>query len=283
MRKRARIALRVNPDVFAETHPYISTGLREHKFGIDIGLARGVYARAAKSKWLSAEGVSVHIGSQIRNAAPFGAALARVRGLVEELAADGIRIRSVDAGGGLGIDYALPLGAEGFDAAKEVSEYAAALVEGLRGLQVRLLLEPGRFLVAQAGALVTRVLYRKRNGAKEFLISDAGMNDLLRPALYGAHHEIVPVHKPAGKKAQDMTMDVVGPVCETGDFFARDRAMPDVQPGGLIALLDAGAYGMSLASNYNSRGRAAEVLVDGKKTKLVRRRETIEDQLRSEA
>jgi diaminopimelate decarboxylase len=283
MRKRARIALRVNPDVFAETHPYISTGLREHKFGIDIGLARGVYARAAKSKWLSAEGVSVHIGSQIRNAAPFGAALARVRGLVEELAADGVRIRSVDAGGGLGIDYALPLGAEGFDAAKEVSEYAAALVEGLRGLQVRLLLEPGRFLVAQAGALVTRVLYRKRNGAKEFLISDAGMNDLIRPALYRAHHEIVPVHKPAGKKAQDMTMDVVGPVCETGDFFARDRAMPDVRPGGLIALLDAGAYGMSLASNYNSRGRAAEVLVDGKKTKLVRRRETIEDQLRSEA
>lgn len=279
LRKLARIALRVNPDVFAETHPYISTGLREHKFGIDISRARGVYARAAKSKWLSPEGVSVHIGSQIRSAAPFGAALARVRALVEELAADGVRIRSVDAGGGLGIDYTAQLGAEEFDAEKEVAEYAAALADGLRGLRVRLLLEPGRFLVAQAGALLARVLYRKRNGAKEFLITDAGMNDLIRPALYGAHHEIVPVEQPPSNASQNAPMDVVGPVCETGDFFARDRTMPDVQPGSLIALLDTGAYAMSIASNYNSRGRAAEVLVDGKKAKLVRRRETIEDQL----
>jgi diaminopimelate decarboxylase len=224
--------------------------------------------------------VSVHIGSQIRSAAPFGAALARVRALLEELAADGIRIRSVDAGGGLGIDYAAKLGEEEFDAAKEVSEYAAALTDGLRGLRVRLLLEPGRFLVAQAGALVARVLYRKRNGTKEFLITDAGMNDLIRPALYGAHHEIVSVERPAQDELH--TMDVVGPVCETGDFFARDRPMPDVQPGALIALLDTGAYAMSIASNYNSRGRAAEVLVEGKRVKLVRRRETIEDQLRGE-
>jgi diaminopimelate decarboxylase len=202
---------------------------------------------------------------------------------VEELAADGIRIRSVDAGGGLGIDYAAPLGAEDFDAAKEVSEYAAALTDGMRGLRVRLLLEPGRFLVAQAGALVARVLYRKRNGAKEFLITDAGMNDLIRPALYGAHHEIVPVERPAEGKEQQVTMDVVGPVCETGDFFARDRAVPEVQPGALIALLDTGAYAMALASNYNSRGRAVEVLVEGKRARLVRRRETIEDQLRGEA
>jgi diaminopimelate decarboxylase len=280
LRRKARVALRVNPDVFAETHPYISTGLREHKFGIDISRAREVYARAAKSKWLLPEGVSVHIGSQIRSAAPFGAALARVRALVEELAQDGIRIRSVDAGGGLGIDYAAQLGAEEFDAAKEVSEYAAALTDGLRGLRVRLLLEPGRFLVAQAGALVARVLYRKRNGTKEFLITDAGMNDLIRPALYGAHHEIVSVERPTGSELH--SMDVVGPVCETGDFFARDRAMPDVQPGALIALLDTGAYAMSIASNYNSRGRAAEVLVEGKRAKLVRRRETIEDQLRCE-
>ena len=175
LRKKARVALRVNPDVFAETHPYISTGLREHKFGIDIGRAREVYARAAMSKWLLPEGVSVHIGSQIRNAAPFGAALARVRALVEELAEDGIRIRSVDAGGGLGIDYAAPLGAEEFDAAKEVSEYAAALTEGLRGLRVQLLLEPGRFLVAQAGALVARVLYRKAQRHEG--ISDHGCGD----------------------------------------------------------------------------------------------------------
>jgi diaminopimelate decarboxylase len=282
LRTKARIALRVNPDVFAETHPYISTGLREHKFGIDIGRAREVYGRAAKSKWLLPEGVSVHIGSQIRSAAPFGAALERVRGLVEELAVDGIRIRSVDAGGGLGIEYAAPLGAEEFDAEKEVAAYARALREGLKGLRVRLLLEPGRFLVAQAGALVARVLYRKRNGSKEFLITDAGMNDLIRPALYGAHHEIVPVERPANGGSQNTPMDVVGPVCETGDFFARDRAMPDVQPGALIALLDTGAYAMSIASNYNSRGRAAEVLVDGKKVKLARRRETVEDQLRCE-
>jgi diaminopimelate decarboxylase len=226
--------------------------------------------------------VSVHIGSQIRSAAPFGAALTRVRALVKDLATDGIQIRSVDAGGGLGIDYAAPLGAETFDAAHEVAAYAAALTEGLRGLRVRLLLEPGRFLVAQAGALVTRVLYRKRNGTKEFLVTDAGMNDLIRPALYGAHHEIVSVDRPLNGAAQSVTMDIVGPVCETGDFFARDRAMPDAQPGALIALLDAGAYAMSIASNYNSRGRAAEVLVDGRRVRLVRRRETIEDQLRNE-
>lgn len=278
--KRARIALRVNPDVFAETHPYISTGLREHKFGIDMTRARAVYRAAAKSQWLAPEGVSVHIGSQIRSATPFGAALARVRALVEELAGDGIQIRSVDAGGGLGIDYAAPLGGEEFDAAKEVAEYAAALKQALRGLRVRLLLEPGRFLVAQAGALIARVLYRKRNGEKEFLITDAGMNDLIRPALYGAHHEIVPLKRP--RPEETVTMDVVGPVCETGDFFARDRLMADVRPGELIALLDAGAYGMSIASNYNSRGRAAEMLVDGKKAKLVRRRETMDDLLRGE-
>ncbi|MFL6426796.1 MAG: diaminopimelate decarboxylase [Acidobacteriaceae bacterium] len=282
LRKRARVALRVNPDVFTETHPYISTGLREHKFGIDIGRAREVYGRAAKSKWLSPEGVSVHIGSQIRSAAPFGAALDRVRELVKELAKDGIQIRFVDAGGGLGIDYAAPLGAEAFDAANEVAEYATALSAGLRGLRVRLLLEPGRFLVAQAGALVARVLYRKRNGEKEFLITDAGMNDLIRPALYGAHHEIVPLEQPAAADGETVIVDVVGPVCETGDFFARDRAMPDVQPGALIALLDVGAYAMSISSNYNSRGRGAEVLVDGKSVKLARRRETIEDQLRFE-
>jgi diaminopimelate decarboxylase len=278
LRKTARVALRVNPDVFAETHPYISTGLREHKFGIDIARARGVYGRATKSKWLSPEGVSVHIGSQIRSAAPFGAALDRVRALVEELAADGIRIRFVDAGGGLGIDYAAQLGAEEFDAAREVAEYAAALSEGLRGLRVRLLLEPGRFLVAQAGALVARVLYRKRNGAKEFLITDAGMNDLIRPALYHAHHEIVPVRQPSGT-ATPLTADVVGPVCESGDFFARDRALPFIKPNDLVVLLDAGAYGMSQTSNYNSRFRPAEVLIDGPTPHLIRRRETMRDLL----
>ncbi len=288
-RRRARVALRVNPDVFAETHPYISTGLREHKFGIDIDGARAVYRRMARSKWLEAAGISVHIGSQIRSAEPFQAALVRVGALVRELAADGIEIRCVDAGGGLGIDYHTPLdnesqahsGEDSFDAEREVAAYAAALKAGLAGLQVRLLLEPGRFMVAQAGALITRVLHAKRNGAKRFLITDAGMNDLLRPSLYGAHHEMAPVQRASRAATEAMEMvDVVGPVCETGDFFARDRVLPRFEAGDLMAILDAGAYGMSLASNYNTRGRPAEVLVEGKRARLVRRRETVADQLR---
>jgi diaminopimelate decarboxylase len=274
---RARFALRVNPDVFAETHPYISTGLSEHKFGIDIKAARAIYRRAAKSKWLEPYGVSVHIGSQIRKVDPFAAALARVTSLVAELRRDGHNIRAIDAGGGLGIDYSdAP-----FDAAHQVERYAAALSKGLADDPAHLLLEPGRFLVAQAGALLTRILVVKKNGSKTFIITDAAMNDLIRPALYHAHHEIIPVHQPTGKVAQ-ITADIVGPVCESGDFFARDRAIAQVKPGDLVALLDAGAYGMSLSSNYNSRPRPAEVLVEGTKVTLARRRETMRDQLAQE-
>jgi diaminopimelate decarboxylase len=272
---RARFALRVNPDVFADTHPYISTGLREHKFGIDIGLARAIYRKAAKSKWLDAAGVSVHIGSQIRAVEPFAAALARVAGLVGELREDGRDIRYVDAGGGLGIDYNDSPVAPAFDPARKVKDYAGALGKVSATLDAHLLLEPGRFLVAQAGALLTRVLFVKRNGAKTFVITDAGMNDLIRPALYQAHHEIVPVVQP--RAGGESTVDVVGPVCESGDFFARDRALPKVKPGDLVALLDAGAYGMALSSNYNTRARPAEVLVEGAGAKLIRRRETFRD------
>lgn len=272
---RARFALRVNPDVFAETHPYISTGLSEHKFGIDIKAARAIYRRAAKSKWLEPYGVSVHIGSQIRKVDPFAAALERVTALVAQLRRDGHDIRAIDAGGGLGIDYSdAP-----FDAAHQVERYAAALANGLANEKAHLLLEPGRFLVAQAGALLTRVLVVKKNGRKTFIITDAAMNDLIRPALYHAHHEIVPVRQSSGKS---ITADIVGPVCESGDFFARDRAIAAVKPGDLVALLDAGAYGMSLSSNYNSRPRPAEVLVEGTKAKLIRRRETMRDQLAPE-
>ncbi|MBS1799402.1 MAG: diaminopimelate decarboxylase [Acidobacteria bacterium] len=284
LRIRARFALRVNPDVFAETHPYISTGLSEHKFGIAITQARTIYRRATKSKWLDASGVSVHIGSQIRKVDPFAAALDRVTSLVADLRRDGHDIRYIDAGGGLGIDYSdAP-----FDAAHQVERYAAALAKGLANEHAHLLLEPGRFLVAQAGALLTRVLVTKKNGAKTFVITDAAMNDLIRPALYHAHHEIVPVRQPSGKatitdsKTAENKVDVVGPVCESGDFFARDRALPPVKPGELLALLDAGAYGMTQASNYNSRPRAAEVLIDGTKAKLIRRRETMRDQLAPE-
>lgn len=275
---RARFALRVNPDVFADTHPYISTGLREHKFGIDISLARGLYRKAARHASLDAAGVSVHIGSQIRSVEPFAAALDRVMNLVAELKTDGHDIRYVDAGGGLGIDY----NASGeFDAAEQVAHYAAALKSAISGAEAHLLLEPGRFIVAQAGALLSRVLNVKKNGAKTFVITDAGMNDLIRPALYQAHHEILPLRSGSRQKS-GIVADVVGPVCESGDFFARDRALPKLKPGDLVALLDAGAYGMSLASNYNTRARAAEVLVQGKDAHLIRRRESLRAMLADE-
>jgi diaminopimelate decarboxylase len=272
---RARFSLRVNPDVFADTHPYISTGLREHKFGIDIRLARAIYKGAAKNRWLEAHGVSVHIGSQIRSSDPFGAAIERVSKLVNELGREGMELKTVDAGGGLGIDYH----GDSFDATAKVREYAQALERALGGYDGRLLIEPGRFLVAQAGALVARVLHVKKNGTKTFVVTDAAMNDLIRPALYQAYHEIVPVRRRGGRAR---LVDVVGPVCETGDFFARDRKLAPVEAGDLVALLDAGAYGMAQSSNYNTRPRAAEVLVEGTKARLIRRRESVEDLLAME-
>ena len=277
LRIRARFALRVNPDVFAETHPYISTGLSEHKFGIDIQAARSIYRKAARSKWLDAAGVSVHIGSQIRKVDPFAAATARVAGLISELRADRHDIRYIDAGGGLGIDY----GTTAFNPGQQVQKYAAALTKGLASESAHLIIEPGRFIVAQAGALLTRVLFVKKNGSKTFVITDAGMNDLIRPSLYHAHHEILPVKEPRAA-ATSMTADIVGPVCESGDFFARDRVLPAVKPGDLVLLLDAGAYGMSLTSNYNTRPRPAEVLIEDGKARLIRRRETMRDLLAPE-
>jgi diaminopimelate decarboxylase len=276
VRKRPRIALRVNPDVFAETHPYISTGMREHKFGIDIRRARGLYRKAGK--YLEPHGVSVHIGSQIRTAEPFGSAAQRVARLITQLRKDGHGIRTMDAGGGLGIEYHAD---KPFDPAEKVREYATALISAAASVGgLTLLLEPGRFIVAQAGALLARVLYVKKNGTKTFVITDAAMNDLIRPALYQAYHEIVPVAAP--RSSRKIVADVVGPVCETGDFFARDREMPPVKPGDLVALLDAGAYGMSLASNYNSRPRPAEVLVEGRRARVIRNRETLAEMLAPE-
>jgi diaminopimelate decarboxylase len=277
LKKHARMALRVNPDVFAETHPYISTGLREHKFGVPIQGATQLYAEAARSKWLDAAGVSVHIGSQILSVEPFMAAMQRVAELVRQLRTDGHDIRYVDAGGGLGISYS-PAADTDFRA--RAADYADALLKGLEGLQVHLLLEPGRTLVGPAGALLTRVLYLKRNGNKRFVVTDAAMNDLLRPSLYKAYHEIVPVIRQ--ERGSAGVFDIVGPVCETGDFFARDRELPEVAEGELLAILDAGAYGMSLSSNYNSRPRPSEVLVNGRSAKLVRKRESISDLLKLE-
>jgi diaminopimelate decarboxylase len=279
LKREARIALRVNPDVAARTHPYISTGLHKHKFGVPMQEARAIYAAASYHPWLDVAGISVHIGSQITDVKPFGEAMARVADLVRDLLGDGHHVRYVDAGGGLGIDYER---GDLSEFPKQAGKYAKLLTNALRGLDVYLLLEPGRSIVGPAGALVTRVLYNKRNNGKRFVVVDAAMNDLIRPALYGAYHEIVPVLAPEARSSKPEACDVVGPICETGDFFARDRELPCVSDGDLLAILDAGAYGMSISSNYNTRGRAAEVLVDGKKAKLIRKRETFDDLTRNE-
>ncbi|MGC2419698.1 MAG: diaminopimelate decarboxylase, partial [Candidatus Acidiferrales bacterium] len=281
LRKTAPLALRVNPDVAAETHPYISTGLRKHKFGVPIGEGRALYAKASGAPYLKVQGVSVHIGSQITDVAPFGEAMERVADLVRELRGDGHRIDHIDAGGGLGIAYEK---ANGQEFATNVAAYARVLAAPLRGLNVQLLLEPGRSIVGPAGVLLTSVIYRKENGGRRFLVVDAAMNDLIRPALYGAYHEIVPVTLRTVSTANaEVTRceitDVVGPVCETGDFFARDRELPVVAEGDRLAILDAGAYGMVLASNYNTRPRPAELLVTGKSAKVIRRREKVSDLL----
>ena len=278
LRKLAQFAVRVNPHVAARTHPHISTGLHQHKFGVPWRDATALYRRGAEERWLKPAGVSVHIGSQITDVDPFRETVERVAALVRSLREAGLDIRYVDAGGGLGISYD-HRSTTSF--AGEVKRYAKAVVQPLKGLGVHLLLEPGRAIVAPAGALLTRVVYRKQNDGKRFVVVDAAMNDLLRPSLYDAYHEIVPVLIKPGRETREK-VDIVGPVCESGDFFARDREVGELEEGDLLAILDAGAYGMSLASNYNTRPRAAEVLVDGKRTRLVRRRETIADLLSPE-
>jgi len=275
LKRQAVIAVRVNPDVSAKTHPYISTGLCEHKFGVPIPEAETLYAEAAKQPYLKVAGVSVHIGSQITDASSFTDALEKVADLARALRSHGHDIRYVDAGGGLGISYESAV--DNF--AQRISAYARAVLKPLRRLNVHLLLEPGRSIVGPAGVLLTRAIYRKTNNRKRFLIVDAGMNDLLRPSLYHAYHEIVPVTPSAEHKE---VTDVVGPICETGDFFARQRELPVVREGDLLAILDTGAYGTGLGSNYNTRGKPAEVLVDGAKARLIRDRESIRDQMRLE-
>ena len=277
LKKTAPIALRVNPDVSAKTHPYISTGLHQHKFGVPIPEAHRLYAEAAKYSNLRVAGVSVHIGSQISDFTSFTDSLIRVAELVRELRGAGHEIQYVDAGGGLGIPYQ----ATTVPFEEQLAAYATAVIEPLRKLKVHLLLEPGRSIVGSAGVLLTRVIYRKTNNNKRFVIVDAAMNDLLRPSLYGAYHEIVPVQLPSPVRETETT-DVVGPICETGDFLAHDRQLPLTLEGDLLAILDAGAYGSTLSSNYNTRGRAAEVLVDGARSSVIRKRESSRDQMRLE-
>jgi diaminopimelate decarboxylase len=266
-------AIRVNPDVDAATHPYISTGLSQHKFGIDIAAAAAVYARARQFRNLSAEGVSCHIGSQILDPKPIFEAVHKVLALAAELRAQGHPIRRLDLGGGLGVAYR-----EG-EQAPAIGDFVSGMDARLRDSGLRIEVEPGRSIVGPAGALLTRVLYRKCNGSKQFVIVDAAMNDLLRPSLYRAHHEIVPVRKSSLPR---ITADVVGPVCETGDFLARDREMADAMPGDYLAVMTAGAYGFALSSNYNSRPRAVEALVEGATFRVIRARETYADLIRGE-
>jgi diaminopimelate decarboxylase len=271
---RAHFAIRVNPDVSAETHPYISTGLREHKFGIDIRQAEAIYDRARKFGNLQARGVSCHIGSQLLDMAPIFEALDKVLELVERLRAAGHAITNADLGGGLGIAYNQE------QQAPEIRAFVACIRKKIQGKELTVMLEPGRSIAGPAGMLVTRVLYRKRNVEKEFVIVDAAMNDLIRPALYRSHHEILPLRR---ADRPEILADVVGPVCETGDFLARDRKLANVAPGDFLGIATAGAYGFVQASNYNARRRPPEILVKGAKWRVIRARETYEDLIRGEA
>jgi diaminopimelate decarboxylase len=275
--KRAPISLRVNPDVDPKTHPYISTGMKKSKFGIEITRSAELYKKALSLKNLEVIGVDCHIGSQLTSVGPFVDALSRVREyldrvLVGYLRKEGANIRYLDLGGGLGIQYK-------DEEPPRPEEYAAALIQGLEGLDVTLILEPGRVIVGNAGILVTEVLYLKETEEKKFVVVDGGMNDLIRPALYGSYQAICPV---VDKKAGTIVADVVGPICESGDFFAKDREVPRPEPGDLLAVMSAGAYGFTMASNYNSHPRPPEVLVDGDQFYVVRQRETLDDLIRGE-
>jgi diaminopimelate decarboxylase len=274
MGKRAPVALRVNPDVDPKTHPYISTGMKKSKFGIDVRTAIEEYERSRSLPHLEVVGVDCHIGSQLTDVSPFRDALARVRGILLELRARGFAIRYLDLGGGLGITY-------DDEAPPTPKDYASALLgDGIEKLGVTLLLEPGRVLVGNAGILMTRVLYTKETETKKFVIVDGAMNDLIRPSLYGSYQKIEPVRL---EERPNAVVDVVGPVCESGDFFAKDRELAAVKAGELLVVRSAGAYGFVMASNYNTRPRAAEVLVDGSDYAVVRERETLADLMHGES
>ncbi|PYM06902.1 MAG: diaminopimelate decarboxylase [Candidatus Rokuibacteriota bacterium] len=272
---RAPVAVRVNPGVDSDTHPYIATGMKTAKFGIPIAEAVRVYEEAAGMPGISVIGVQMHIGSQLTKTSPFADAVARLAELVLTLRTVGIDVRLVDVGGGLGIQYK-------DEVPPSPDAYASVLLPALRPLGVVVLLEPGRSIVGNAGVLVTRALYRRVSAEKTFVIVDAGMNDLIRPALYGAYHEIRPVLE-AGRRRPGETVDVVGPICESGDFLARDRELPRVEEDDLLAVMSSGAYGFAMASNYNARPRAAEILVDDRRYTIVRRRETYEDLVAGES
>lgn len=273
-RNRVRVAFRVNPDIEAKTHPYISTGLREHKFGIDFEEAEAVYQRALSFSHVVPESLSCHIGSQLLDTGPILEALDKMLDLVDRLRAGGVPIKTLDLGGGLGVAY------QDGDVAPPIPDFIREMCRRAATRNLEVHIEPGRSIVGASGVLLTRVLYRKRTGEKEFVVVDAAMNDLLRPALYKAHHSIVPLREAPERGA--IVADVVGPVCETGDFLARDRSIANLLPGDLLAICTTGAYGFVLASNYNSRLRPPEVLVDGAGWRIIRARETYGDLIQEE-
>jgi len=271
----APVSLRVNPDVDARTHPYISTGLKENKFGISIAEALTAYQRAADAEHIDVHGIDCHIGSQLTEISPFVDALDRVLALVDRLEENGIELRHLDMGGGLGIRYR-------DEKPPQPAEHAAALVERLQGRQLEILIEPGRAIAGNAGILLTEVLFLKHNEDKNFAVVDAAMNDLMRPALYNAWQEITPIIQPQDTNANDArTYDVVGPVCETGDFLGKDRKLL-IEQGDFLAVRSSGAYGFSMSSNYNTRPRAAEIMVDGNDATVVRERETLSQLMQGE-
>jgi diaminopimelate decarboxylase len=272
MGKKARIALRINPDVDPQTHPHISTGLKSNKFGINIEKSLEEYRRASTMPNVEIVGVDCHIGSQVTQISPFIDALERLKKLIDRLRAEGIGIRYLDLGGGLGITY-------NEEMPPHPEEYARAVIESVRDLDVTFIFEPGRVIAGNAGILVTKVLYTKGNEEKNFVIVDAGMNDLIRPSIYGSYHQIQPVNI---RDRGSFLADVVGPICESGDFLAKGRMIPKFERGDLMAVMSAGAYGFSMSSNYNSRPRIAEVLVKGKKFHLIRKREDYGDLTRGE-
>jgi diaminopimelate decarboxylase len=271
-KKRAGIALRVNPDVDPQTHPYISTGLKENKFGVNIKNSIEAYREARKMPWLDIKGVSCHIGSQVTKISPFVDALDRLKKLIRLLRKEGIDIRYLDLGGGLGITYRE-------EAPPHPVAYAKAIIGAAKGMDCTLIFEPGRVIVGNAGILVTKVLYTKTNEGKNFVVVDAGMNDLIRPSLYNSYHEIQPVIKKKGKTQQ---ADMVGPICESGDYLAKERQLPEFERGELVAVMSAGAYGFTMSSNYNSRPRVAEVLVNRDRSYVIRRRERYADIVKGE-
>jgi len=269
------VSIRVNPDVQAGGHPHISTGYRDHKFGLEWNAARELYNKHSNPRWIQWQGISAHIGSQITALRPFKQALGRLAGFVRELHELGIALRYLDFGGGLGVQYT-------DQKPPARADYARMIARIVRPLGIHLLLEPGRTIIAPAGVLLTRVIYTKTNRDKSFVVVDAGMNDLLRPALYGAVHPITRVTRAHGEKSGGARVDIVGPVCETGDSFLRNWPLGSVKPGDVLAVWTAGAYGMSLASNYNARRRPVEVLAEGKRARVIRRRESSRDLLRGD-